>query len=167
MSEKAWVMVVSRENPHDFVIRELRDVPYYMVTFGLYDIVVEVTGKTIEELYEHIRKIRVLAGVASATPYLCAKKGKKEAQRANTCILVDTSPQDVEFCWRRIQEMNGVLEADIVFGVFDIVALAHVPTNRMAALLEKIRGIAGIIRIIAMRKLSDPNELPLAPLLNY
>ncbi len=42
-------------------------------------------------------------------------------------------------------------------GAFDIVVIANVQIIRMAAFLKKLRDMAGVIRVIAMLELNDPN----------
>ena len=99
---KAWVMIVSRDaDPYNFVRRELKNFPS-MVVLGPYDIVVRVTSKTLEELYGDIKKIGISLGTASATTYLCMKRGEKDPGKSNVCILIDTASQDTESCWKLI-----------------------------------------------------------------
>jgi len=157
---KAWSMAVVRlpynYNPF-YGLDKIKRLGFQaLAVTGLYDIVVEVTGNSLEEIYRNVSQVSNLACVAGNTPYLAVRSCEKTKQRSNVCILIDTASQDVESVWEYISSIEEVGEAAIVLGVFDIVAMGNVSREGLARLLEKIGMGKGIIRVVAMMELPRP-----------
>lgn len=165
---RAWAMVTSRAvRPGDTLfsagdtIRTELHFREALEVIGPYDVVVEVKGSSVKQIYKRIRSISSLDTVASTTTYMSVYPwNKKSPQPSNVCMLIDAVAANVEDVWKRIRSIDGVQKADIVLGAFDIIVLAKSEMKRLSGFLNKVIETPGIVRSVTMIALgrSSPKQ---------
>lgn len=171
---RAWVMVVAQVldpskddvfSAGDEIRRNLvKKEPGFhwaLEVVGKYDIVVEITGNSIGDLYEKTRAIASLGTVESTTTFVAARSydNKDATEAPNCCLLLRVTGPDLDHVMEEIQKCKEVVKADIILGPFDMIVMAEVEQARLSLFLNELLKVRGIQRSVTMYELERPLEL--------
>jgi DNA-binding Lrp family transcriptional regulator len=108
---------------------------------GIYDAVVEVEGKSFEDIYQIVRIIMKLPVVAATTTYYSMVKWtrKGELKPPFAYILIGTIARETDAVQKHLTKIDEVQKADIVSGPHDIIAeVATDSIEGIVKVLEKM-----------------------------
>jgi len=171
---RAWVLVVSKVpdlsednvfSAGDAIRNELVEKkPGFhqaLEVVGPYDVVVEITGDSTEDLYEKTRAIASRDTVASTTTYVAARSydNKEATETPNCCLLVGVADPYSELVMEEIQKLKKeVVKADIILGPFDMIVMARVKLAELSMFLDKLLKVRGIVRTVTLYELARPSH---------
>lgn len=166
---RAWVMVVSKVS--DFskdnmfsagdairndLVEKKPGFHLALEVIGPYDVVVEITGDSTEDLYEKTRAIASLDTVASTTTFVVARSYNKDvAKTPNCCILVGVADPYSDHVMEEIKKgFDEVVKADIILGPFDMIVMARVELAKLPLFLDRLLKVRGIVRTVTLYELA-------------
>lgn len=161
----AWMMVFTRRvdrtdtvfTAGDF-IRKNPSCYHATEVLGPYDLVVSVTGKTLENIYQYQRDLQELDVVGNIATYPVIKSFARTHGGFSPTgyILIETCSGEAELVWRRLKDVADILRRDVVMGLFDIIVVTNIPIIQLSSLLSSIRKINGVLRTVTLWGLNRP-----------